>query len=183
MQLVDGQPLDTILAQGPIDPARALGVTRQIASALSETHAAEVVASRPKPSNIIWKRDRNGDDRIVIVDFGIAVCKPGNADATRLTAGNLIGTPHYMSPEQAHGEQVDARADLYAVGCILFELVTGETPFEGSGVEVMLAHLGKPAPKPSERNETVPRAINHLVGWLLAKKAKNGPHRPTSSSH
>jgi len=175
MQLVDGQPLDTILAQGPIDPARALGITRQIASALSETHAAEVVHRDLKPSNIIWKRDRNGDDRIVIVDFGIAVCKPGNADATRLTAGNLIGTPHYMSPEQAHGEHVDARADLYAVGCILFELVTGETPFEGSGVEVMLAHLGKPAPKPSDRNKTVPRAVDHVVGRLLAKRADDRP--------
>ncbi len=175
MQLVDGRPLGTILADGPLDPARALGITRQIASALSETHAAEVVHRDLKPSNIIWKRDRNGDDRIVIVDFGIAVCKPGNPDATRLTSGNLIGTPHYMSPEQAHGEQVDARADLYAVGCILFELVTGETPFEGSGVEVMLAHLGKPAPKPSDRNKTVPRAIDRVVGLLLAKKAEDRP--------
>src|SRR5205823_94157 len=103
MQLVDGEPLDRILEHGPIKAVRALGIARAIASALSETHAVDVVHRDLKPSNIIWRRDRNGDDRIVLVDFGIAVCKPGTAEATRLTAGGLLGTPHYMSPEQAHG--------------------------------------------------------------------------------
>jgi hypothetical protein len=170
MQFVDGQPLDRILADGPISPVRALHILRSIASALSETHAADVVHRDLKPSNIIWRLDRNGDDQITLVDFGIAVCKPGNADATRLTTGGLVGTPHYMSPEQAHGEQVDARADLYALGCILFELVTGNPPFDGSGFEVLLAHLGRPAPAPSERNPDVPEAIDRLCAELLAKK-------------
>ena len=109
----------------------------------------------------MWRRDRNGDDRITLVDFGIAVCKPGNADATRLTSGGLIGTPHYMSPEQAQGEVVDARADLYALGCLLFELVTGTPPFEGSGFEVLLAHLGPPAAA-AEREATpsVPECVD-----------------------
>jgi len=170
MQLVDGDPLDKILVGGPVPPARALGIVRQIASALSDTHAAGVVHRDLKPSNIMWRRDRNGDDRITLVDFGIAVCKPANADATRLTAGNLIGTPHYMSPEQAHGDVVDARADLYGLGCLLFELVTGETPYEGSGVEVLLAHLGRPAPRASERNAAVPEVIDRLILALMAKK-------------
>src|SRR5438309_1668554 len=73
MQFVEGQPLDRILAEGPIAPARALAIVRQIASALSETHAAEVIHRDLKPSNIMWRLDRNGDDRITIVDFGIAV--------------------------------------------------------------------------------------------------------------
>ncbi|HEY5921050.1 MAG TPA: serine/threonine-protein kinase [Kofleriaceae bacterium] len=175
MQFVEGDPLDKVLAEGPLPPARALQIARQIASALSETHAADVVHRDLKPTNIMWRRDRNGDDRITIVDFGIAVCKPGNADATRLTAGGLIGTPHYMSPEQAHGEQVDARADLYALGCLLFELVTGAPPFEGSGFEVLLAHLGRPAPLPSERNPNVPEAIDRLCTMLMRKKPE---HRP-----
>ena len=175
MQLVDGEPLDKILADGPVTPRRALRITRAVASALSETHAAEVVHRDLKPSNIIWRRDRNGDDRITIVDFGIAVCRPGNADATRLTSNGLIGTPHYMSPEQAHGEVVDARADLYALGCILFELVTGEPPFDGSGFEVLLAHLGRPAPLPSERNADVPESIDRLCAALMEKKPDARP--------
>jgi serine/threonine protein kinase len=175
MQLVDGEPLDKILADGPLPARRALRIIRAIASALSETHAAEVVHRDLKPSNIIWRRDRNGDDRITLVDFGIAVCRPGNADATRLTSGGLIGTPHYMSPEQAHGEVVDARADLYALGCILYELVTGDPPFDGSGFEVLLAHLGRPAPLPSEKNPNVPEAIDRLCAQLLAKKPDDRP--------
>ena len=175
MQLVDGEPLDKILADGPLPVRRALRVVRAIASALSETHAAEVVHRDLKPSNIIWRRDRNGDDRITLVDFGIAVCRPGNADATRLTSGGLIGTPHYMSPEQAHGELVDARADLYALGCILFELVTGHTPFDGSGFEVLLAHLGRPAPLPSELDPDVPPCIDRLCAALMEKKPAARP--------
>jgi serine/threonine-protein kinase len=170
MQLIDGEPLDRILETGPVRPVRALRIARQIASALSETHAADVVHRDLKPSNIVWRRDRNGDDRITLVDFGIAVCKPGNADATRLTAGGLIGTPHYMSPEQAHGELVDARSDLYSLGCVLFELVTGEPPFDGSGFEVLLAHLGRPAPVPSERRPGMPAIVDRVIAGLLAKK-------------
>lgn len=175
MQYVEGEPLDRILAGGPVPAVRALRIARQIASALAETHAAEVVHRDLKPTNVMWRRDRLGDDRIVLVDFGIAVCKPGTADATRLTAGGLIGTPHYMSPEQAHGDQVDARADLYALGCLLFELVTGEPPFDGSGYEVLLAHLGRPAPAPSSRNPEVPAVVDRLVLALLAKKPDGRP--------
>src|SRR5437868_3253925 len=133
MQLIDGAPLDRILDDGPVPALRALCIARDIASALSETHAAGVIHRDLKPTNIMWRRDRNGDDRITLVDFGIALCKPGSADATRLTSGGLIGTPHYMSPEQAQGEAVDARADIYALGCLLFELLTNTTLYEGSG--------------------------------------------------
>ncbi len=175
MQYVDGQPLDKILASGPIDAIRALKIVRQIASALSETHAVAVVHRDLKPSNIVWRRDRNGDDRITLVDFGIAVCKPGNADATRLTGANLVGTPHYMSPEQAQGDEVDGRADLYAVGCILFELVTGAPPYEGAGFEVLLAHINKPTPRPSEKQPGVPPEIDVIVDFLMGKKPDDRP--------
>ena len=182
MEFVDGRPLDQILSGGPVRATRALRIARQIASALSDTHAASVIHRDLKPSNIIWRRDRNGDDRITIVDFGIAVSKPGTAEATRLTAGGLIGTPHYMSPEQAHGEEVDGRADLYALGCILFELVTRTTPFDGSGYEVLLAHMGKSVPPPSERGHPlkiiVPPSVDKLVVKLLQKRP---PERPASA--
>jgi hypothetical protein len=175
MQLIDGEPLDRILETGTVPPIRALRIARLIASALSETHAADVVHRDLKPTNIVWRRDRNGDDRITLVDFGIAVCKPGNADATRLTSGGLIGTPHYMSPEQAHGETVDHRADLYGLGCILFELLTGKPPFEGSGFEVLLAHLGRPIPAPSDRNPELPESVDRLCMHLMAKKPDDRP--------
>jgi hypothetical protein len=175
MQLIDGEPLDRMLRDGPAPPARALRIVRKIASALSETHAAGVVHRDLKPTNVMWRCDRNGDDRITLVDFGIAVCKPGNADATRLTTGGLIGTPHYMSPEQAQGEQVDARADLYALGCLLFELVTATTPFDGSGFEVLLAHLGRPPPRASRRNPAVPEAVDRLIVQLMQKKPDDRP--------
>jgi hypothetical protein len=175
MQLIDGEPLDRVLRDGPVPALRALGIARDIASALSETHAADVVHRDLKPTNIMWRRDRNGDDRITLVDFGIAVCRPGNAEATRLTTAGLIGTPHYMSPEQAQGEQVDPRADLYALGCLLFELVTGDTPYEGSGFEVLLAHLGRPAPRASERNASVPEMVDRLIAHLMEKKPDDRP--------
>ncbi len=178
MQLIDGKPLDRILADGPLPTVRALRIARNIASALSETHAADVVHRDLKPTNIMWRRDRNGDDQITLVDFGIAVCKPSNADSTRLTTAGLIGTPHYMSPEQAHGEQVDARADLYALGCILFELVTGTTPFEGSGVEVLLAHLGQPTPHARDRHAEAPAVVDRLIASLMQK---NPDDRPSSA--
>ena len=175
MQLIEGEPLDRVLRDGPVPPVRALGIARDIASALSETHASDVVHRDLKPTNIMWRRDRNGDDRITLVDFGIAVCRPGNADATRLSTCGLIGTPHYLSPVQAQGEQVDPRADLYALGCLLYELVTGTPPFDGSGFEVLLAHLGRPAPRASDRNPVVPESVDRLIAHLMEKKRDDRP--------
>ncbi|MFT3700671.1 MAG: serine/threonine-protein kinase [Kofleriaceae bacterium] len=175
MQFVEGVGLDHILADGPVTPVRALRIVRAVASALSDTHAAGIIHRDLKPSNIMWQRDRNGDDRLTIVDFGIAASKPGTADASRLTANGLIGTPHYMSPEQAHGEQVDARSDLYALGCLLFELVTNKTPFEGSAYEVLLAHLGKQPPEPSDILADLPEVIDGLCGQLMQKKPEDRP--------
>jgi len=175
MQLIDGEPLGRVLRDGPVPASRALHIARDIASALSETHAAGVVHRDLKPTNIMWRCDRNGDDRITLVDFGIAMARPGHADASRLTSNGLIGTPHYMSPEQAQGEAVDGRADLYALGCVLFELVTGATPFDGSGFEVLLEHLGRPAPRASERVPEVPEAVDRLILRLMEKRPDDRP--------
>jgi hypothetical protein len=175
MQLLDGAPLDQILEAGPVPALRALRIARDVASALSETHAAGVIHRDLKPSNVMWRRDRNGDDRITLVDFGIAIGQPGGADASRLTVHGLIGTPHYMSPELAQGEQVDARADLYSLGCLLFELTTASTPFDGSGFEVLLAHISRPPPRASERQRGVPPAVDRLIEQLMQKRRDDRP--------
>ncbi|MBK7535075.1 MAG: protein kinase [Myxococcales bacterium] len=175
MELLGGVSLAQVLDDGPLPVDRALGLARKIALALTETHAAGVVHRDLKPSNIIWQTDRTGADTITIVDFGIAAGQQGSADATRLTAGGkVIGTPHYMAPEQAQGEHrdIDHRTDLYALGCVLFELLTGEVPFDGAGFEVVLAHMTRQPPAPSSRRPGIPPAVDALVAGLLRKRAE-----------
>lgn len=178
MELLEGVSLMEVLDDGPLELDRALALARQIALALAETHAAGVVHRDLKPSNIIWRRDRSGADRITIVDFGIAAGQQGSADATRLTAGGkVIGTPHYMAPEQAQGEHqdIDHRTDLYALGCLLFELLTNEVPFDGTGFEVVLAHMAKQPEPPSKRLARIPREVDELVMQLMRKRPEDRP--------
>lgn len=178
MELLEGVSLLQVLDDGPLDVDRALGLARQIALALAETHAAGVVHRDLKPSNVIWRRGRGGEDRITIVDFGIAAGQQGSADATRLTAGGkVIGTPHYMAPEQAQGEHedIDHRTDLYALGCVLFELLTCEVPFDGTGFEVVLAHMTRQPDAPSQRLARIPREVDALVLALMRKRPAERP--------
>lgn len=178
MELLEGVSLLQVLDDGPLAPDRALGLARQIALALAETHAAGVVHRDLKPSNVIWRRGRGGEDRITIVDFGIAAGQQGSADATRLTAGGkVIGTPHYMAPEQAQGEHedIDHRTDLYALGCVLFELLTCEVPFDGTGFEVVLAHMTRQPDAPSQRLASIPREVDALVLALMRKRPAERP--------
>lgn len=178
MELLDGVSLMQVLDDGPLEVDRALALARQIALALAETHAAGVVHRDLKPSNIIWRKDRSGGDRITIVDFGIAAGQQGSADATRLTAGGkVIGTPHYMAPEQAQGEHedIDHRSDLYALGCVLFELLTAEVPFDGTGFEVVLAHMTRQPEPPSARLAGIPPEVDALVLQLMRKRPAERP--------
>ncbi len=173
MELLDGASLARLIDDGPLETARALALARKIALALAETHAAGVVHRDLKPSNIIWRTERGGGDHVTLVDFGIAAGQQGSADATRLTAGGkVIGTPHYMAPEQVQGEhrEVDHRSDLYALGCVLFELLTAEVPFDGTGFEVVLAHMTKAPPAPSSVVPQIPPEVDALVAGLLRKR-------------
>lgn len=173
MELLDGVSLARMIDDGPLEVPRALALARKIALALAETHAAGVVHRDLKPSNIIWRTERSGGDHVTLVDFGIAAGQQGSADATRLTAGGkVIGTPHYMAPEQVQGEhrEVDHRSDLYALGCVLFELLTAEVPFDGTGFEVVLAHMTKAPPAPSSVCAHIPPEVDALVAGLLRKR-------------
>lgn len=168
MEYVDGQPLSTYIRSGPVPVGRAAAIARDIADALAHSHGLGIVHRDIKPSNVMLTTN----DTVKILDFGIARMLADTA--TRLTTtGRIVGTPAYMSPEQAQGHAVDARADQYSLGCVLFELLTGHTPFTGDSVfAVMNQHLGRPAEPPSQRRAEVPAALDAVVLRMLAKDSE-----------
>jgi serine/threonine-protein kinase len=151
-----------------LSPARAVHIARQICEALGEAHARGVVHRDLKPSNVMLVTRGRDDEFVKVLDFGIAKVR-----GVALThSGMVFGTPEYMSPEQLRGRELDGRADLYALGVVLFEMLTGRLPFEGESPEQqMTAHLEKLPPSPSEAapDLELPRELDALVARLLAK--------------
>lgn len=164
MRLINGIDLDaTIKRSGPMPPARALAILRQVASALDAAHAAGVLHRDVKPANILVTRD----DFAYLVDFGIA-----NAESEqKLTQmGDVLGTWTYMSPERFSGQgDVTVRADIYALGCVLFEMLTGAPPYTGDRVSLIGAHVSAPIPKPSAR-VGLPPALDTVIARAMAKR-------------
>ncbi|HTA94112.1 MAG TPA: protein kinase [Polyangiaceae bacterium] len=140
MELLEGQSLAELIRRGgPIPAARAVNIVRQIAEALGAAHELSIVHRDLKPDNIHVATDDAGRDRVKIVDFGLAKVI-GTSRLTR--AGMVFGTPHYMSPEQAMGEATDHRADIYALGVVMYEMFTGRVPFEAdSYMGVLTKHM------------------------------------------
>jgi eukaryotic-like serine/threonine-protein kinase len=176
MELVEGEPLSEIAARGVMPVPRALAVVRQIASALADAHAHGVVHRDLKPANILVTQRRRAADFIKVLDFGIAKLvggdgvTDGSQQGMRLTKeGSVFGTPHYLAPEQAAGHEVDHRADLYSLGVILYRLVTGKLPFEGSGLAVLLAHVNQPPPPPRSIRPELDPGLERLILRALAK--------------
>ena len=176
MELLEGEDLETRLRRlGRIPLAQALLFTGQIASALAAAHASGVVHRDLKPANVFVVNDPQviGGERVKILDFGIAkVSGVDAADEQKQTrAGAIMGTPTYMAPEQCRGAvHVDARTDLYAVGCILFEMLCGRPPFVGaSSMDIMSAHLRDEPPVPSSIEQSIGTEIDALILSLLAK--------------
>ncbi len=180
MEMVKGMDLGDLLYRGRLKPNLALEVVYQTCGALTEPHARGIVHRDLKPENLIIVPISDGTFQVKVLDFGIARALEGGA--TQLTkTGMICGTPSYMSPEQAQNEAMDGRTDLYALGVILFEMLTGEPPFSGdTSLQVLLNHIRKPAP-PLEQlipSELVAGPICELVGELLAKDPH---HRPESA--
>ncbi len=190
MEYLEGETLqNTIEVYGQLETKRALHIARQIAAALAEAHAEGIVHRDLKPENVMLV-DRHGDpDTVKIMDFGIArlIATAEEADddsaANRLTRkGMVYGTPHYMSPEQVAGEDVDARTDIYALGVVLFEMLTGAPPFDADNIaRVMGQHVTAPVPSLSDRcpNTAFSPALQQLVHRLLAKDADERPATAT----
>jgi serine/threonine protein kinase len=175
MEHVAGTPLDRRLeAQRPLDVKSAVEIALQVCAGLGTAHAAGVVHRDLKPANVLFAAE-DSDDRffVKVADFGLAKVMQGEKITTALTEHDMIfGTPEYMAPEQARGDDLDARADIYAVGCLLYEMLTGDVPFRESSVMVtMTAHLTKAVVPPRQRRSdgAISAALEAVVLRALAK--------------
>ncbi|KRV51454.1 hypothetical protein AQ490_01475 [Wenjunlia vitaminophila] len=166
MELVRGEGLDVVLRRGPVDLKDAARWGAQIGDALAEAHAAGVLHRDIKPSNVLV----TPSGRVKVVDFGVARAADPYATADRLTqTGFIVGTPPYMAPEQARGYP-EPRSDLYALGCVLFELITGRLPFRAPDtVGYLTAHLTQEPPAASAVRAGIPPTWDDLVSTLLSK--------------
>ncbi|HEY4118218.1 MAG TPA: serine/threonine-protein kinase [Byssovorax sp.] len=174
MELLDGEPLDRRLARlGRVALADALRVMRQVATSLGAAHARGIIHRDLKPENIFLVPDAEvaGGERPKLLDFGIAKLTGMTGDARTKTA-SILGTPAYMSPEQCRGAgAIDTRSDVYALGCVLFALITGRPPFEAEGMgEVLAKHMYEPPPRASDLVPGIPSAVDDLLARCLAKE-------------
>ena len=170
MELCAGMSLkDLMVAEGPLAPRRAVRLCRAIAGALALAHKNRIVHRDLKPHNVMIARDAEGQETPKLLDFGIA--KAVETDGATLTStGMVLGTPRYLSPEQAKGLSVDGRSDLYSLGIIFYEMLVGRVPFDDPSVPSLLVkHMAEPPRPPSELRPDVPPAIESIVLRLLEK--------------
>ena len=149
MDYITGTDLKTLLDAGPVPPQRAISIVRQVLSGLAHAHELGIIHRDIKPANIILGQKAGLGDHVKILDFGLARLQ-AESTVSRLTTGIVVGTPAYMAPEQIRGHAIDARADLYACGVLLFELLTGHKPFSSpkdDPIEVVSMHLKNPVPR------------------------------------
>ncbi|GAA4980791.1 Stk1 family PASTA domain-containing Ser/Thr kinase [Pseudonocardia tropica] len=169
MEFVDGQTLREIVkTTGPMTQQRVVEVMADVCAALDFSHRHNIIHRDVKPANVMI----NGVGAVKVMDFGIARALGEGQNVTQTAA--VIGTAQYLSPEQARGEAVDARSDVYAAGCVLFELLTGEPPFTGdTPVAVAYQHVREDPRSPSELNPSVPPALDAVVLKALSKNPAN----------
>jgi beta-lactam-binding protein with PASTA domain/predicted Ser/Thr protein kinase len=170
MEYVDGRTLrDVLTTEGRLLPQRALEVTADVCSALEVAHAAGMVHRDIKPANVML----TSRGEVKVMDFGIARAAAGN-ESTMTQTSAVIGTAAYLSPEQARGEHVDARSDLYSTGCLLYELVTGAPPFVGdSPVAVAYQHVREDPVPPSEYDPSLSLDVDAVILKAMAKNPAN----------
>ncbi|WP_053227044.1 protein kinase domain-containing protein [Solirubrobacter soli] len=165
MRYVPGDDVRSLVRrEGHLAPERAAGIVAQIASALDEAHAAGLVHRDIKPANVLL----TAEDHVYLTDFGLTKHALSVAGSTK--PGHWVGTLDYVAPEQIRGERIDARADVYALGCLLFFTLTGVVPFRRESDEARLwAHLSEPPPKPTDLVPEVPDAFDTVIERALAK--------------
>jgi predicted Ser/Thr protein kinase len=164
MEYVEGETLSEVLKrEGPLDPARAASIAEHVAAALQAAHERGLVHRDVKPGNVMI----DGEGRIKVMDFGIARAA---AEDTLTQTGAVLGTAPYLSPEQAQGDRVDARSDVYSLGCVLYEMVAGRPPFTGdSPVSLAFRHVNEDPKPPSTYRPGVPPEIEAVIMRALEK--------------
>jgi serine/threonine-protein kinase len=178
LELVQGNNLRAEIAKGPLGVRRALHVARQVALGLAAAHARNIVHRDLKPENIVLVEKDGDPDFVKILDFGIAKLTDESGKNPLTKVGMVLGTFDYMAPEQALGKAVDGRADLYALGVVLYEMLSGVCPYEGeSAAAILKLQLTKRAPSFAERAPglAIPPAVEPLVIKLLEKEPKDRP--------
>ena len=165
MEYVDGRVLTDLIAEGPLEPAEAVRIIADVLTALEYSHRAGLVHRDIKPGNVMI----TSGGQVKVMDFGIARAV-AESSATIAQTSTIMGTAAYFSPEQARGESVDARTDLYSAGIMLFEMLTGRTPFaDENPVAVAYQHVNQPVPAPSSLNPRISPALDAVVLRSVAK--------------
>jgi serine/threonine-protein kinase len=182
MELLEGRPLREVMArEAPLDPARAVSLMLQAAAAVAAAHDAGVIHRDLKPGNIFVVQRPNAPHIVKVLDFGIAKLGSDTTDGvnpinTLTGAGVMIGTPRYMSPEQCDGAQLTPSSDVYSLGVILYEMLTGQTPFTGATpLALALKHSSEPPRSLREHVATIPPALEEVVLRALAKDPLERP--------
>ncbi len=170
MRYMNAGSVDDLIRKGPLEPDRYLDIITQIAPALDYAHGKQILHRDLKPSNILLD-DHGG---AYITDFGIArILGSENAGATLTTQG-VLGTPSYMSPEQAQGQPLDGRSDVYALGVMLFEMATGQRPFQSdTPYTIAVMHVTSPPPAPRSINANIPGAVEQVIYKALKKRPED----------
>ncbi|MBA3728090.1 MAG: serine/threonine-protein kinase [Actinobacteria bacterium] len=171
MRYVDGTDLGALIERdGPLSPERALDILEQVARALDAAHARGLIHRDVKPANILLTAGQRPDapEHVYLTDFGLSRAMSSPSDITQ--AGQVVGSPHYMAPEQIRGEPVDGRTDIYSLGCVLYSCLTGRPPFEKDTViAAAYAHLSETPPPLSGLRRDLPVDLDAIVGTAIAK--------------
>jgi serine/threonine protein kinase len=182
MRYIDGTDLRSVLAEEErLEPARAAAITAQVAAALGEAHRRGLVHRDVKPANVLLAT-RDNTEQAFLTDFGITTDRAATTSLTR--TGFAVGTADYMSPEQARGVGVDARADIYALGCVLYRALTGAVVYDkDSDVEKMWAHIHEPPPALLDLRPELPPSLGDAVERALAKIPADRQHTVDELAH
>ena len=167
MRLIDGVDLHSLLSDGPLTPARAVAIVRQVAAALDAAHRAGVMHRDVKPENVLITRD----DFACLVDFGLATA---TSDERLTQMGTMVGTFSYMAPERFRNKEMTSSSDIYSLACVLHECLTGSRPYKADSLSSMItAHLTAPVPRPSQICPGVPIGLDQVIARGMAKQPED----------